>query len=610
MCSRCKSASSARNRIAALSATLYLGQALVGGIVSVPAAPEKVSVKWSVAIMSALTSQAQADEAEGEKKDEGTTKWTCPMHPHYIADEFGACPICGMDLVKLEIGGGAMGATSAGERTVVSISPEMIQNMGVRLGKAEASVFGRQIRSYGIVQENERLVTEITARVEGWVEQLKVTAVGDEVQKGMPLFKLYSPRLITSQNDHILSRNSKNLAGGGLMQLRAFGVQKRALNQIKNIKKPLDLVPFYAERGGTVSELNLREGGYVKRGMLLARIQDYSSVWLIVGVVEKDLSFVGKETPALVTFPNLPGREVRAMVDYIYPTIDPKTRTGQVRLVIENPDGHIRPGSYADVDFEVGTDQRIAVPTESILKNGEGRHVVISLGQGRFQPRLIRTGLTAGGWTEVISGVKPGEDVVVSGQFLLDSESALRESFHKLQRLQLPLSLLKLDRNSFAMIEHLIDAALYIHEALVDGYDVDPAQLDAAISIKELMWPQYKDTQLSFVLDDATNVLKKTQEARTETELQTALQALTKALEPWIFQGAPTHYRDKQLAVFKDTLDRKWLQIDGTPYNPYGREQAGRIPYPETDTPSSEEVIGQILSESSSSETGTDGNDR
>ena len=124
------------------------------------------------------------------------------------------------------------------------------------------------------------------------------------------------------------------------------------------------------------------------------------------------------------------------------------------------------------------------------------------------------------------------------------------------------------------------------------------------------MWPQFKDTQLSFVLDDATNVLKKTQEARTETELQTALQALTKALEPWIFKGAPTHYRDKQLAVFKDTLDRKWLQIDGTPYNPYGREQAGRIPYPETDTPSLEEVIGEILSESNSPETGTDGNDR
>ena len=124
------------------------------------------------------------------------------------------------------------------------------------------------------------------------------------------------------------------------------------------------------------------------------------------------------------------------------------------------------------------------------------------------------------------------------------------------------------------------------------------------------MWPQFKDTQLSFVLDDATNVLKKAQEARTETELQTALQALTKALEPWIFQGAPTHYRDKQLAVFKDTLDRKWLQIDGTPYNPYGREKAGQIPYPETDTPSSEEVIGQVLSESDSPETGTDGNDR
>ena len=206
----------------------------------------------------------------------------------------------------------------------------------------------------------------------------------------MPLFKLYSPQLITSQNDHILSRNSKNLAGGGLMQLRAFGVQKRALNQIKNIKKPLDLVPFYAERGGfAVSELNLREGGYVKRGMLLARIQDYSSVWLIVGVA-KDLSCIGRETPR-VCLPQ-PARP-RGWGDgglYLpdHRSQDPHRK---VRPGHRNPDGHIRPGSYADVDFEVVTDQRIAVPTESILKNGEGRHVVISLhGQGQFQPRLIQ----------------------------------------------------------------------------------------------------------------------------------------------------------------------------------------------------------------------------
>ena len=414
MCSRCHGPRR-RAAVIALAPVLLVGQPLMGLLTTLPG--KQVASPSSVTLV--MADAAHAGEAKASP-DPSPVRYTCPMHPHYIADAMGACPICGMDLVKLETGGSDPKAASAEARPVITIASETIQNMGVRLGKAEQSSFGRAIRSYGIVHPNERRQTDITARVEGWVEELKVTAVGDAVKKGDPLFKLYSPQLIISQGDFQRSRGTGSLIGRGEGQLRSYGVQSQAMDQIKASNEPLERVPFYAEQDGTLSELNLREGSYVKRGMLLARIQDYSDVWLKVGVSEKDLGFIATDTPALITFPNLPGRQVNAVVDYVYPTVDTKTRTGQVRLILANPDGLIRPGSYADVTFEVGLERRVAVPSEAILRSGAGRYVVVSLGEGRFEPRLIETGLVSDGRTEIKKGVLDGEDVVVSGQFLID----------------------------------------------------------------------------------------------------------------------------------------------------------------------------------------------
>jgi Cu(I)/Ag(I) efflux system membrane fusion protein len=503
------------------------------------------------------------------------------MHPHYIADEFGACPICGMDLVKLETGGQDFNAEAAATRTVITIAPEVIQNMGVRLGRAERSRFGRNVRSFGIVRENERLQSVITARVEGWVEKLHVTAVGDEVKAGDRLFELYAPQLVVSQNDFLTSGGARGEQGRGLAQLRALGVQPKTIDMIKRLKEPMQLVPFYAEQDGVVAKLALKQGSYTKRGMLLAMIQSYSSVWLQVSVAEKDLGFITEATPATVTFPNLSGRAARGKVDYIYPTIDAKTRTGQVRLVIENTDGKIRPGSYADVAFEVDAKDRVAVPSEAVLRSGEGKHVVVSLGGGRFEPRLIETGLVDGRWTEVTKGVEQGEDIVVSGQFLLDSESALRESFQKLQRLQLSLSLLNLSKNQFAMIDHFVDAALYLHETLIDGFDPEPKFLDPAISVRGLMWPRFKHTKLAFVLNDSAEALRAAKRAKSESEVQAALARLVNALQGWMLEGAPDHYKARKVALFTDKASgRVWIQLQGKPLNPYSRGEAEAIAWP------------------------------
>ena len=528
----------------------------------------------------ATPGEALASEAKAST-DKGAVKWTCPMHPHYIADAAGSCPICGMDLVKLDTGGPSQAQASAEQRTAIVIAPEVIQNMGVRLGTAERSRFGRRIRSFGRVEANERLTSEFTARVEGWVEDLKVTAVGDAVKEGEPLFLLYSPRLIVSQGDYFSSAGSAGQRRRATSQLKAFGVQEQAIKEIRENGAPLDLVPFYADRGGTVTELNLKDGTYVSRGMLLLRVQDYSSVWLKVSVAEQDLPFLAKGASASVTFPGLPGQSMRSTVDYVYPTIDARTRTGQVRLVIPNPDGTIRPGSYADVVFEVDATQRTAVRSEAILRSGDGSHVVVSLGKGRFEPRAVETGLASGGWTEITRGIEPGEDVVVSGQFLLDSESALRESFLKLQRLQLPLSLLDLTKPEMAMVDHLVDAALYLHEALIDGYDLEPGALDPALSIRDALWPRYKNTKLGFILDDATTVLKQAKAARSESEIRATLAALVRALRPWMAVGAPRHYRARDVVLMQDRASGKhWLQVGSRPLNPFSRGASDVIAWP------------------------------
>lgn len=581
MCTKCTHAKRRKAAVLMMAPALLLGQPFAAEATrnvarSLVSSPDHALMQL-LRSSSAHATEAKASTAPTEGK---VTKWTCPMHPHYIADAFGPCPICGMDLVKLETGGSGPDPETAETRTVVTIAPELVQNMGVRLGKVERIRFGRRVRSFGLVHANERLQTEVTARFEGWIEKLHVTAVGDRVERGTKLFEVYSPRLVTSQSDYFLSRGTRGLPSRGLSQLRSLGVQEATIRQIQKRKEPMQIVPFYAEQSGTIATLNLKQGSYVKRGMLLALIQDYSSVWLRASVAEKDLGFISPKTPAVVTFPSLADRKVKARVDYIYPTVDTRTRTGQIRLVIENADGLIRPGSYADVDFEVDAREKVALPSEAILRSGEGSYVVLSLGQGRFEPRIIQTGLVSGRWTQVNEGVVVGENVVVSGQFLIDSESALRESFRKLQRLQLPLSLLKLTKNQFAMIDHFVDAALYLHEALVDGYDVNPKFLDSAISVRDLMWPKFKNTKLAFVLNDAVKALKAAQTARTSSEIQAALAQLTAALRAWIAEGAPDHYNARKVLLFADKASgRIWFQLAGRPVNPYGRGAADRIEY-------------------------------
>ena len=285
-----------------------------------------------------------------------------------------------------------------------------------------------------------------------------------------------------------------------------------------------------------------------------------------------------------MSFPTLQGRTTKARIDYIYPTVDAASRTGQVRLVIDNKDGQLRPGTYADVVFNVGTRQKLAVPTESLLRSEAGRYVIMAMGEGRFEPRNVKTGLTTEGLTEIVEGLSMGEDIVVSGQFLLDSESALRESFRKLQRLQTPLHLLELDDKQMAMVDHLVDAALYIHEKLRAGSDIEAKFIQPAHEIRNLLWSDFRHTQLAPVLNKAQKAIAKAQKARSQSRLRSALNDLIVGLQPWLLKGKPDYYQGKGLFLYKEKKakgkGRIWVQQGDKPQNPYGKREGELMAWP------------------------------
>ncbi|PUB90774.1 MAG: efflux RND transporter periplasmic adaptor subunit [gamma proteobacterium symbiont of Ctena orbiculata] len=508
----------------------------------------------------------------GEEGD--SAKYTCPMHPHYIADEMGSCPICGMDLVKMTSGPelALEEEDTDGERAAITIAPETIQNMGVRYAQPEATVFGRRIRAYGVVAENERLRSEISSRVAGWIESLAVTAVGDKVKRGNLLYRLFSPDLVAAQQDYLsaLERQSANRIQSAAIRLGALGVSKSFIATLRKKRSVVEQVPFYASADGTLSDLRVREGTYVRPGETLAVIQDYSTVWINAAVAEKDLVAINSTTQVRIMLPNLPGQVIETSVDYIHPTVDRSSRTGTVRLQLDNKDNRLRPGAYADVLFEVGLDRRLAVPDSALLIGADGPYLVVALGNGRFQPRQVRTGLSSGGFTEVVEGIDRDERIVASGQFLIDSESALRESFQKLQRLKLELADLNLSKAQMAMVDHLVDAGLYLHEALADGYDVDPVQLQPALEIRDLLWPKFGNTRLGPVLDNANHAIAEAQQARTESDLRNALHGLVSALRPWMLDGRKDYYHEKGVRLFKDVTDgRLWVQQGDQVFSPY-----------------------------------------
>jgi membrane fusion protein, copper/silver efflux system len=375
-----------------------------------------------------LAADTQTANADGEKE---ILYWVAPMDPNYRRDKPGKSPM-GMDLIPYYADDTATGEESG---STVRISPAVVQNLGVRTTAAERTRLWRGIDTVGYVDYDESKVSHIHLRTEGWIEKLAVESEGERVKKGDFLFDVYSPKLVNAQEELVtaLATGNKGLISATRERLSALGISSSQINTLQKDKKVKQRISIYAPQDGVVSELPVREGMFVKPSQKVMTLGGLSSVWLLAEVFERQSQWVEVGQAAEVTLSYIPGKNWNGKVEYIYPSLDPKTRTLKVRLRFDNPGELLKPNMYANVKIFGGAkEDTIVIPLEGLIRTGRKERVIISLGEGRFEARDVRAGIESGNYVEILDGVAEGEKIVTSGQFLIDSEASMRASLDRM----------------------------------------------------------------------------------------------------------------------------------------------------------------------------------
>lgn len=314
---------------------------------------------------------------------------------------------------------------------VVRVSPARMQTLGVRTATAEHRVLDAPVRAVGRIEVDERRMHDVSPRFEGWIERLHVNATGDPVQRGQPLFTVYSPELVSAQKELAIAESLRLDAPGADPAARegARRLAEAARERLRNwnVSPGTDRIVFRAPASGIVLEKTAVEGMRFAPGMAIYRIADLSTVWVLADVYEQDIARVRAGQPARVTIDAFPGRSFEASVAYLYPTLNTATRTTPIRLELANPDGLLRPGMFAHADLAIaGAEPKLTVPTSAIVAGSSRDVVLVAEGEGRFRPQAVRIGLRGRDHVEILDGIAEGERVVVSANFLIDSESNLQ----------------------------------------------------------------------------------------------------------------------------------------------------------------------------------------
>ena len=319
----------------------------------------------------------------------------------------------------------------------VKVSLDRVQRSGVRIEKVQSRTVTRPIRAPAIIRLNERKQSVVTLRAEGYIEELYVNSTGETVKTGQPLFRVYSPALVQAQLEYALALKAAHtgrdasqtaLVEGAAQKLRSLGMPEARIREMRESGKTQRSIEWPSPTSGTVLEKKVIEGQRVMPGDELYRIADLSTVWVIAEVVERDIGSIALGTSATVTLRAFPSQPIEGRVTFVYPELKAETRTARVRIELANPDGRFKPDMYADVVFRAGADAApvAAVPDTSVIDSGTRQLVLVAKGEGRFEPRVIKTGRHGDGYVEVLEGVKEGEEVVTSATFLIDAESNLR----------------------------------------------------------------------------------------------------------------------------------------------------------------------------------------
>ncbi|MDH3237499.1 MAG: efflux RND transporter periplasmic adaptor subunit [Deltaproteobacteria bacterium] len=379
--------------------------------------------------------------SSGEKKERKIQYWVAPMDPNYRSDQPGKSPM-GMDLVPVYEDG-------AGDEGTIRVDPNTIQSIGVRTAPATVGELTKTIRTVGRVAYDERRIGTVNAKIGGWIEKLYVNTTGEEVRKGQPLIEIYSPDLVSAQQEYLIARrhygqvknspfpdvvkSAQDLLDSARKRLSYWDIAEAQIEELERTGTVRKTLVLYSPFRGVVVQKAVFDGTKVMPGMELFRIADLSRVWVQGDVYEYELPWVKVGVPATVTLDYLPGKTYRGKITYIYPYLEGKTRTATVRVELANPDGELKPDMYAHIDLNPRVGEKtVLVPSEAVIRSGIRNVVFVSKGEGRFEPREIELGLEGEeGLVQVLSGLAGNELVVVSAQFLLDSESSLKEALKK-----------------------------------------------------------------------------------------------------------------------------------------------------------------------------------
>jgi Cu(I)/Ag(I) efflux system membrane fusion protein len=328
-----------------------------------------------------------------------------------------------------------------GKTPVITLTPDKVQLIGVRTAVAAYRSLDKQIRTVGKVEVDETRLAFVNTKISGWVKKLYVNFTGDRVEKGQPLLSIYSPDLVTAQEEYLLALRSRTTGTGGLPEVESsqqslvesakrrlllWDISPRQIEELEQADKRQTDMTIEAPLSGIVLEKMVLDGAYVTSGMNLYKIADLSRVWIIADIYEYEVPLVKVGQQARVTLPYSPNEALRAEVSFIYPVLDPVTRTVKVRIAVNNPGLVLKPDMFTNVEIRVASGSRLVIPREAVIDSGTRQIVYVETTPGTYEMRAVKLGVRGEQDVEVVKGIKKGERVVTSGNFLIDSESQLR----------------------------------------------------------------------------------------------------------------------------------------------------------------------------------------
>ncbi len=350
--------------------------------------------------------------------------YICPMHSHIVKDHPGDCPICGMDLVEK--------ANEQRQVAQISVTGAIQQAMSIRTEVVKRSTLETSIKTYGSVNFDETRLRHIHSRAPGWIERLTVNSIGQDIKKGQLLYEIYAPELLIAQEDFLSllsSTRSEALLERGRRRLQLLGFADDLIKQLEESRLVFDRVPYYAQESGIVSALNVREGMYVEPAERIMTVANLASVWVIADVFEHQANLIKVDQAIQLTLPALGDNHFDGKIDFIYPTLDPITKTVRLRFVLDNPEARIKPDMLGQVNIVTDTIDDINIVKTALIQTEKHNRVIVQNENDAFEIRSVILGLSNHERVQILDGLSVGEKIVTSGQFLLDAEASLQNAF-------------------------------------------------------------------------------------------------------------------------------------------------------------------------------------